>query len=385
MVVAIAAVLLAAWLFLHPFGARNAAREKEQPIVAVNAATRGDLDDDVWLTAEFRPYQNIALHSKVSGFLKEISVDVGDQVKEGDVIAKIEIPELQDDLEKAQSSLEAAMEEVNRCQADAEQTELVYKRLTGVSETHPKLVAQQEIDDARAKASSTKSALNAAKQRVAVAQSEVRREKTLLDYSQITVPFPGIVTKRYADPGALIQSGINSNTQAMPLVELAQQDVLRLVFPVPESAASLVRKGMPVEVRVPALDVRFRAEVSRYAGGVDHSTRTMHTEADIKNSDLRFAPGMYAYVRLITAQKKNVINVPVQALNVGENPSVYIVDSSGVIQRKPVKIGLQTPRRVEILEGINEGDYVVVGGHGSIRTGEHATPKVVALPETEPE
>ncbi|HEY2341702.1 MAG TPA: efflux RND transporter periplasmic adaptor subunit, partial [Chthoniobacteraceae bacterium] len=239
------------------------------PTVAVAKADREDLAEDLWLTAEFVPFLEVSLHAKVAGYLKSISVDVGDEVKAGQKIAELEIPELEDDVVRSESAYQESLQDVKKAEADSAQAEITYQRLLGVSKDHPKLVAQQDLDEAKAKDEAMKGALGAARQQVESRQSDIKRTTTLRDYSFITVPFGGIVTRRYADPGALIQAGISSNTQAMPLVDLAEQDKLRLVFPVPESVTPLVHLDAPVEVTVSALNQTFQGKISRFAGKVD--------------------------------------------------------------------------------------------------------------------
>jgi RND family efflux transporter MFP subunit len=243
-------------------------------------------------------------------------------------------------------------------------------------------VAQQELDDARAKHDAMNGALGAAQRRVEERQSEVNKTKSLLDYATITVPFEGIITRRYADPGALIQAGTASSTQSMPLVDLAQQDLLRLVFPVPESAAPLIQIGARVEVNVSSLDEKFAGKVSRFSGKVERNTRTMHTEVDVPNPERRYRPGMYAYVRLILQEEKNALVVPVQAVATGDKPSVYVLNKDNVIEQRPVTIGLQTPDKVQIREGLAEGDLVIVGSRNGARAGQKAEGKLTEAPKS---
>lgn len=360
----------------------RSAGEAAKITVAVTKVAREDLDQDLWLSAEFRPYQEISLHSKVAGYLKNISVDVGDQVKAGQKIAELEVPELEDEFSKAQSAYQASLQDVKRAEADYAQANAVYERLQGVIKDHPKLVAQQELDDARAKHDAMNGTLGAAQRRVEERQSEVNKTKTLLDYATITVPFEGIITRRYADPGALIQAGTASSTQSLPLVDLAQQDLLRLVFPVPESAAPLIQVGARVEVNVSSLDEKFAGKVSRFSGKVERNTRTMHTEVDVPNPERRYRPGMYAFVRLILREEKNALVVPVQAVATGEKPSVYVLNKDNIIEQRPVTIGLQTPDKVQIRDGLAEGDLVIVGSRNGARAGQKAEGKLTEGPKS---
>jgi RND family efflux transporter MFP subunit len=360
--------------------------EAKVPIVAVAKVDREDLVEDLWLSAEFHPYQEVSLHSKVTGYLKSISVDYGDHVKAGQKIAELEVPELEDELAKAKSAYQASLQDVNRARADLTQADLIFQRLLGVSKDHPKLVAQQELDDARAKRDAMKASLGAAQQRVDESQSEINRTRTLFDYTTITVPFEGIITHRYVDAGALIQAGTTSSVQAgtsstsqsLPLVDVAQQDLLRLVFPVPESAVPTIHDGAPVEISVSALNEQFQGKIARFAGKVDRDTRTMHTEVDVPNPDDKYTPGMYAFVRLILQESKNALAVPILAIASGDKPTVSLVNKDGIIEERPVKLGLQTPDKVEIREGVSEGEQVIVGRHNGARPGQKVVAKLVA-------
>lgn len=362
---------------------KQATADSKEPTLSVAKLTREDLTEDLWLTAEFHPFQEVSLHSKVAGYLKSITVDYGDHVKAGQKIAELEVPELEDELAKARSAYEASLQDVKRAEADFNQADVVFQRLTGVIKDHPKLVAQQELDDARAKRDAMNGALGAARQRVEESQSEINRTKTLFDYTTITVPFEGIITRRYVDPGALIQAGTASNTQSVPLVDLAQQSLLRLVFPVPESAVATIHTGAPVEISVTALNEKFNGTISRFAGKVDRNTRTMHTEIDVPNPDNRYTPGMYAFVRIILKEAKNALAVPVQALAGGDKPTVFILNKDGIIEQRSVTLGLHTPDKVEVREGLAEGDLVVVGRHNGARPGQKAIGIVAEPPKAD--
>ncbi|MBI3666929.1 MAG: efflux RND transporter periplasmic adaptor subunit [Acidobacteria bacterium] len=362
------------------------------PTVAVVGAAREDLSRDLELAAEFRPYQEIDVHAKVAGYLKEIYVDVGDRVQKGRLLAVLEIPELSDDLTRAAAAKELsdaewqrAREEVERSQSAHAAAHLSYTRLAAVLQTRPNLVAQQEIDEAlardrvsEAQVSSAKAALAAAEDQVRVSQADEKKVRTFLDYSRITAPFPGIITKRYADTGAMIQAGTASQSQAMPVVRLSEVDRLRLVLPVPESIVPRVRIGAPVEVKVPALERAFEGRVSRSSGKVELSTRTMETEVDVLNPQYVLMPGMYAYAALTLDRREDALAVPVQAVSSREGKAtVLVVDNRKQIQETPVALGIETPSKVEVLSGLKEGDLVVVGNRSQLRPGQTVEPKVM--------
>ena len=344
--------------------------------IAVAKATREDLKQTLTLSAEFRPYQEVSLHAKVAGYVQWISVDVGDRVKEGQVLAKLDVPELKNDLEKDTAALQASREEVNRAQANYDQTHLASSRLDTVARQHPKLVAQQEVDDAEAKDQSAAGALAAAKEHVDEATAELNKTQALFNYSDITAPFDGVVTHRYADPGALIQAG-TSSSQTLPIVDIEEESRLRLVFPVPESAVAQIRVGQKVHVSVSALQESFDAAISRFSDKVDRETRTMQTEADIDNRHGRFKPGMYADATIIVQERDNAISVPVEAVSMAGDAAVLIVNHNGIVQSRPVTVGLTTANRCEILKGLLPGDLIVIGSRAGVRDGDKVSPKVV--------
>jgi RND family efflux transporter MFP subunit len=356
--------------------ASTTAPSDDTPTVAVTHPTHEDLSRGVNLTAEFLPYQEVAVHAKVAGYVQQINVDVGDHVKTGDVLAVLEIPELEEDLKKADAAVETAQQEVKSAEADFEETNQISTRLAAAAKETTGLIAQQDLDTASAKDRANAANLQAARQRVVEAQANADRMRTMFAYAKITAPFDGVVTKRFADTGALVQAGTTSDTQSMPVVTLAEIKRLRLEFPVPESAVSDVHIGDPVEVTVVALNKTFSAKVSRFAQKVDTSTRTMLTEADVENADFRYTPGMYATVRLTLADKKDALAVPIQCVSTGEKPTVLVINHDKVEER-PVIVGLETPSMAEIVSGLNAKDDVVIGSRNSIQPGETVAAKDV--------
>lgn len=321
--VAALALLLLCWHFFARPTRAGADEEEAAPTVAVVRAERGNLEKTITLTADFRAYQEIDLHAKVAGFVRSIPVDIGDRVKQGGVIATLEIPELQEDLKKAQAGVDAANAAVNESKANYQAVHLDFTRLQQVSRSNPKLVAGQELDDARSKDQAAAASLANTEQRVGEAEAEQKRQVALVDYSRIVAPFDGVVTKRYADVGAMIQAGTSS--EGSPVVRFAQENVVRTLFPVPESAAGAIRAGAPVSIRITGMNRTIQGVVTRFARQFDASTRTMQTEADLPNEDLAITPGMFGWATLVLEARKNVLSIPLEGLSVGETPTVYVV------------------------------------------------------------
>lgn len=363
--------------------------------VPVAKASREDLSSGLELAAEFRPYLDVELHAKVAGYVNNITVDIGDRVKAGQLLATLEVPELSDELTEAAAEIHRNQSEVVRAQDDLKRAESAhaashanYARLAEVVKNRPNLVAQQEIDDAQAKDevaeaqdSAAQAALESARQQVQVSIANEARLRTLLAYSKITAPFSGIVTKRYADPGAMIQAGTASQTQAMTVVTLAKADLLRLIVPVPESVVSRIHIGAPVAVRVPSLDRTFQGKVTRFTGRVQTDTRTMDTEVDVNNPRLEIMPGMYAYATLTLDQRPDALAVPIQAVSSLDSgaATVLVVNGQKELEERRIKVGIETPSKVEVLEGLRENDLVVVGSRTRYKAGQPVEPKLVRL------
>jgi RND family efflux transporter MFP subunit len=375
-------------------GAETPRDAEEIPTVAVVKAVRADLSSDLVLTAEFEPFQEIDVMAKVSGYIKQIKVDIGDRVHEGQLLATLEIPEMQDDLtraaaaiDEASAELATARDELQRAQSAHDMAHLSYSRILDVSKREPGLVPQQEVDEAHsrdlvaeAQVSSAKSHITTEEQRIRVSQAEQARFKTLFQYGVITAPFNGVVTKRYANSGSLIQAGTASQSQAMPVVRLSENGLLRLALPVPESAVPSIHLGESVEVRVSALHRSFSGRVARFSDRVDQATRTMKTEVDVPNPTLILIPGMYAEVDLVTEQRKNVLAVAVEAVDSsGNGARVFTVQTSGAIQIIPVVLGIENARQIEIRSGeLKVGDRVVVGSRAGLKDGNKVQAKVIS-------
>src|ERR1051325_9704196 len=203
----------------------------------------------------------------------------------------------------------------------------------------------------------------------------------MIEYTRVTAPFAGVITKRYADTGSMIQAGTASQTQAMPVVKLSENSRLRLILPVPESVVPAVRIGQQVEVRVPTLNRSFPGKVARFADKLSLQTRTMDTEVDVENPDLILIPGMYAEVNLTLEKPDRVVAVPVMAVdNAGEGKgNVMVVTANNRVELRKVRLGIETPNQVEVRSGLNDGDMVVLSGRASLKSGEEVRPKVTSL------
>jgi RND family efflux transporter MFP subunit len=369
--------------------------------VGVTVARRQALSQTLTMSSELVPFQEIDIYAKESGFIKQLLVDYGTHVQAGQLLAVLEIPELEAQIRQDEAANQAqkdeiirATHEVERIKAQHDVTHLQYTRLASVAKTQPGLVAQQEVDDAQGKDLAAESqmeasqgALEAARGQLAVFQAKLVHDQAIFEYSRIRAPFDGVITQRFANLGALMQAGTNSSTQAMPLVRLSQDSLYRLVIPVPESYAPQIRIGDVVNVRVPSLDKVFPGKVSRFSVDVQKETRTMHTEVDVPNPGRVLLPGLYAEATLTLKAKNDALSVPLAAVDRnGDSATVDVLSRSNKIEIRPVTLGMQAPADVEILSGLQEGEKVVVSDRSGLKNGQEAKPQLLELPQyREPE
>lgn len=361
------------------------------PVVPVARAQRANISDDLTVTAEFIPYQEIDVMAKVAGYIRKINVDIGDRVQTGQILAELEVPEMQDDMAHAAAAVEAseaeittARDDLNRAKSTHDMAHLSYTRVLDVARREPGLVPEQEVDEvhskdlvAEAEVSAAQSSLQTAERKASMVKADLARWQTLQKYTVIAAPFTGVVTKRYANTGAMIQAGTVSETQAMPVVRLSQNNLLRLILPVPESAVPSIHDGETVDVSVSALHRTFPGHVTRFADEVQKTTRTMDTEVDVPNPNLVLVPGMYADVTLCLQQSKHALALPLDAVDDASGPPVVFAVRNSVIRILPVTTGLRTPQLQEIRSGIDDHEFVITGRHAGLRDGERVQPKLI--------
>lgn len=355
------------------------------PTVPIAVAEPASLENNLVLSAEFRPFQEVDVMAKVAGYVRAINVDIGSHVGQNAVLATLEVPEIQDDLAKAKAGVAAADANIStaravvqRAEAGANIAKLSFQRIQDVATRDKGLVPRQDIDvaqskqlEAQAELASANSSLMSALQSKVEAESEYSRAGAMVQYATIRAPFAGVVTKRYANTGSMIQAGISSQTQAMAVVRLAQNEVLRLTLPVPVTAVAEIHDGQTVDVNVTSTGRHLQGKIARYADSVQMATRTMDTEVDVPNSDGTLIPGMYAEVHLHLADRPAALSVPLDAVDgLGTSVQQAYVVRNGIVHLVTVTVGLQTPSRVEILSGLQQGDSVIVGRHTGLSDGE---------------
>ncbi len=396
---ATAVVILAILLVLH---ARHQTPQVEAapgpPAAQVAQVQRGSIDQVLTLAGQFQPYQEIDIHPKVSGFIRHIYVDIGDRVHKGETIAVLEVPELAAQVsettfaaQQAQAEIVRAQHNVARAVATHSALHADYQRLLQTSQAQPGLVAQQELDDAQAKDLSSaaavdaaQAALSAAQQGLLVAKANHDRVNALENYTNVIAPLDGVIVWRYADTGALIQSGTNSNSATLPIVRLAQSGLMRLRLPVPEHYVRYIHLGDPVKVHVDALSRSFQGSVVRFTRQLDFETRTMETEIDVPNPSLAIDSGMYADALLQLAHADNVPTMPLGAMVLnGKEYEAYVLDSNNRVHIRPVQVGIEGARLVQVVSGLNPGDRVITAAQEKYSDNEQVTPVMQKTPASE--
>ena len=368
------------------------------PSAKVAVAQVGDISQVLSLAGQFQPFQVVDVHPKVSGYMTRINVDIGDIVHKGQVLAVLDVPELKAQLQQTQFQLQQSKQEINRARREISRAEAnhaalhaAYQRLKEAAAMRPGLIAQQELDDAAAKDLSSEAQVDAAKDAMAAARehsgaalADNQRVEALHNYTNVTAPLDGVVIWRYADTGALIQGGTNSNSQDLPIVRLSQSKTLRLRIPVPEEDVKYVHEGDQLQVRVDAINRSFTGKVVRFTRNVNFETRTMATEIDVDNSDLSIDPGMYANTQLQLAHVHGAVTIPVEALIIhGNHRIVYVLDGSNHVHMRTVTVGLQGSRLAQITSGLASGDRVLVGGQDKYTEDEEVRPIVEATQASE--
>ncbi len=335
-----------------------------RPAVSVIHPQRGKMALSVGLPGDLVGFYEAALHAKVTGYLKSIAADKGDHVKAGQVLAVIQVPELHSNLEHAE--------------ADLVIKKITYERLKRVQKSDKRLISQEHVDMAYAKYQQ--------------AQAAVHTLETMVGYTQIVAPFDGIITGRFADPGALIRAGggdigVNETSALIspgategggghrtgggPILTIAKVDKLRVYVYVPGKWCRYIRRGTPAILRfdeVPGLVLT--SSVARYAGSLDLTTRTMLTEIDIDNRDGVLYPRMYARVALELVSHPHALRLPISAVSgEGASAAVFLV-RNGRLVKETVATGLNNGSYVEITSGLGPGDLVAATFSDDLKNGE---------------
>jgi len=315
----------------------------QRPTVTVISSQRPDDNAKLVLPGSTQAIQETAIYARTNGYVRQWLVDIGAKVEAGQLLAEIETPEIDQELNQARAAFEQAS-------ANAELARVTMVRWHEMLQK--RVVSAQEFDEKKAAADARRADLNAA-------QANVQRLERLQGFQRVVSPFAGIVTARNIDTGALVSAG--SNGQSGPLFRIAQTDTLRIYVTVPETDALTIAPGQSASVTFREIpDKTFNAKVVRTAGALDPAARTLLTELQLPNADGRFLPGMYAEIEFALPHDGRTLLVPGNAVMIrSDGPKVLVVDGKQTIRARSVKLGRDLGDKVEILSGLSSSEALV--------------------------
>ena len=321
---------------------------------------RRDITRTLTLPGNVAPWYQATLYAKVPGYLKRMSVDKGDKVVKGQLLAVLDAPEVEQQFQQAQ--------------ADYKIKSLTYGRLLKVWRENPDVIAKQDLDVAQASAEGAKHLMD--------------NRRTLYEYTKVEAPFDGTITARFADPGTMIQSGAGSATQAAPLYTLMDLDQVRVYVSVPQEAAHLAKPGVPATLTLKELpDNTLHGAITRTTEALDPATRTLLVEIDLPNEQRLLQPGMFVSVTLALERHPQALSVPPSAIAqaaAGSSRSMVFVVNQGTVTMKPVTTGIDDGMGIEIKEGLSDEEDVVVVGKTGLKDGAPVRASPYNLPSGKP-
>jgi RND family efflux transporter MFP subunit len=333
-------------------------------VVIARPVTAGQ---DLVLPGETAAWYEATIYARVNGYVAKWSVDIGDHVKKGQVLATIETPELDAELEAARAQLKASQAQVEARKAEAEFSRTTNERWRD----SPKgVVSEQEREAKKADYESSEARLYAANAQVNLDKSKVDQYSALAEFKLVRAPFDGTITERKIDIGNLVTAGSGSTTT--PLYRMAQTDPLRIFVDVPQSASGeLMRAGVPAEIRATgAVGGVFSGKIARSAESINAQARTMRVEVDMPNADHLLVPGMYVNVAF-KLRPRGLVEVPAAALIFrASGTQVAQVDASGKVRFADVMIARDNGSLVELASGVKPGDKLVLNISSQIAAGQ---------------
>ena len=357
--VLIALLAVGAWPRWSALREAQAQAETEKaPKVTYVVAKRGSGGADLGLPATVHPFQHATLYARTSGYVSRFHADIGDQVRAGQLLAEIDVPELERELQQAQAARAQAKANLELARVTAGR----YAALIG-----DEAVSPQEADEKRGLHEARRADLEAV-------EANLRRLEQLRAYQRVVAPFASTVTERNVDVGTLIQAG--STSASGWLYKVAQTATLRVHVNVPQSQLKLVQPGMAADLYIPGLsDQPFQAKVARVSGAFDNASRTMLVELHVPNGDGRILPGMYGQVRFRLVNPTPNLMIPVTALMVtGDGLRVATVDAQDTVHVAAVEVGRDHGKQVEILKGLSEDQRVINNPRDTLTDGVKVRP-----------
>jgi RND family efflux transporter MFP subunit len=343
------------WPRWHAMRSAQADVSAEQaPLVVYVVAERGKGKHNLSLPAGIRAFQEATLYARTSGYLKRWYVDMGDRVRAGQVLAEIEAPESDRELEEAKAKVAQVSASLEFARSTAERYQAAIKE----EAASPQEVAEKI------------GAYEARKADLAAAKAHVQRLEQMRMYQRVVAPFAGTITARNVEVGSLIQAGSASSSGW--LFKIAQTDTMRVQVSVPQNHSKLVKAGMDAELFVNELGTApFAGKVARTAGAFDPATRTIVVELNVPNGDGKLMPGMYGQVKFQLVDAAPNLVIPVTALIVGgEGLRVAVLDGSDAVHYRKVKVVRDLGKEVEIADGLTERERVINNPRDTLEEGQ---------------
>ncbi len=305
------------------------------------------------------------IFARVDGYIRTWTADIGDRVKQGEVLATVDTPELDQELNASRAKAAASDAQVQVAETYVSITKLTYDRWRD----SPKgVVSEQEREEKKANYEEAVARLAAAKAQAQLDQADVGRYTALEEFKKVMAPYDGVITARHVDIGDLVTSG--SSTSTTSLYNIAQSNVIRVFVNVPQKAAADISVGLSAYATSDEHDGAFRGKVARTAMSIDTQTRTEQTEVDVPNPDLALVPGMYVQVRFELKQR-GLLEVPAAAILFRPTGlQVAVIDSSGKVEFRPVTVAKDDGDTVELDSGVSSADRVAVNLSSSVLPGE---------------
>jgi RND family efflux transporter MFP subunit len=325
------------------------------PIVVYVVAERGKGKADLGLPANIRAFQETIIYARTSGYLKRWHVDIGEHVKSGQLLAEIEAPEVDRELQEAQAKLAQVNAHLELARTTAERYRALAKE-DGVS--------PQEVEE-------KVGAFEARKADFAATRAQIQRLEQMRAFQRVTAPFAGTITARNVEVGSLIQAGSASSSGW--LYKLAQTDSMRIHVSVPQNYIGLIKSGMTAGLTVAELGEKaYSGRVVRSAGAFDPATRTMVFEIIVPNADGMLLPGMYGQIKFQLENPKPYLVVPVTAVMIGgDGVRVATLDTADIVHFKKVRVGRDFGKEVEVMEGLKDKERVINNPRDNLEEGVH--------------
>ena len=359
-----------------------------RPRVEVEHPRRATVVQRLQTNATLEAFEETDLFAKVSGYLSDVRVDIGDHVKAGQVLAVISVPEMENELaedkaqlDSKQRSLETAERQVDHNKANVTLQDVTLKRQEVLFKGRD--IADQTLDDARASAEIAKADVGVAEAnrafaaaQVDLAAATVERIKTLLAYAQIVAPFDGVVARRLVNRGDLVQAA--TSTRTTPLFTVQRIDTIRVFCDVPENDVPHLHIGDTAIVKPYGFEGKpFVGTVTRFSFRLNPETRNMRTEIDLPNPEERLYPGMYAEVSLEMNRRPDALTVPAAAVGSDNLGNFVYTITDNRVTRLAINIGLTDSGRTEVTGGLSKDTPVVTAFRGAPPPGTAVQPPPV--------